>query len=493
MQKHSRKNAKASSATPLRAIFASLSIRTAAPAVAEQKYLAYTCANCSSHFAMNQLVIAGEAEGENAVSPICPDCGSDEVSASTDEEFDFEQLDDESTSAVACSTCATQLIFSDETKAGLNGAINCTVCGTANPFNDEEEEIVQDFVDTTDDEDDDGDIDLDDVELELDDDDDAFAGTDEGIEDETNPHLEGEGEPVEEATDVSLDLEGAPGTDEVQADDLEDLDLVDAIESEGDDEIAAKFLRVGDTVMAQLGTHTVGYQNREDVVASRQEVFQSPEYLQALANSVRVKGMSDTLNTFGFKRNSIKVNASRIQALSEARVAERAEAVASVQNENFVKDVQACMGIAAVGINKGFWPSEAAANPLKLSLASALTQLGIRNPTRIIDQAFASSSDAYHRLLADKANDLLKETPAVRNSLATAIAGMAYASGAIVASVDDEDEVSATAGETIATAARRPVRVAHVASETTEAPTVRSAGVHAVAESIRQQNGGRVF
>lgn len=503
MQTKSKKRAtKASSEPRLRAIFASVTPVTAAPSLEEQKYQAYTCANCSSRFAMNQLATAGEGDGVDAVHPMCPDCGSDQTEATEGDNVEF--LNDDDSAAVSCESCATQMIFSQSTMAGLHGAINCTVCASVIAFSDEGEEdnevdVIADPIDDLPDAEEDLEL-TEDEEVELDDllngDDDVFAN------EQDVDVLDGETSPDEEVEADADDIEDeAPAVDEnleIADGDLEELDLIDAAEALEEEEQVARFIRAGDRIIAMVGDISVGTKSSMDVTASMQDTFNSPRYLEALRNSATVAGMSRTLNDFGFKRTSIKVAASAMANLAETRVHERAEALASVSQTAFERDFAACAGIAGVGINKGFWPGEAAANPIKIAIANELRTAGVRNPEAVVDRAFASKGKEYLAMLFSKANELQAHPTPVRNSIATAIEGMAYSSGFKATASDVEDE-DTTPDDTVTTAnvyrsGMRPAPSAVLASdgERNQHSASLQGGVHQIAEALRAK-GGRVF
>lgn len=461
MQKQSKPAKAVSSDKPLRAIFASLTPLTEAPAATAQVMRGFSCGDCKATFAFNRIT-AGEGE---VIEPMCPDCGS-ENTAEFEGDTSFETLTEANAVNVTCHACATQHVFSTTTQAGLDNAINCAVCGTTIEYLDEEgeddgmdvdinedpllNEAVEDDFEVGDDED----ID---VGIDPDDDGDAFAAEQ---EDES-------GDTLNNAPDDTVEAGGCGTSDDPEqataGDGEEDLDLVDAIEDDSSEEYAtqASFARIGDRIVAFLGDVSVGVLHRKDILASRQEAFDTAAYLNALSSSYSTAGMSNTLTDFGFKRTSVKVSASHAQKLSTARVEAMAEAKVGAIDTRIRKDTTAAMAIAAVGINKGFWNEEAAANPLKVALLREFTQAGFKGAEKIIDRAFAASSDSYFKLVATKAGEIMQMDPVVANSLMTAIASMRYSSGFVTASDEgvgvEDDAEEATS---VVAAARNGIRPA---------------------------------
>jgi len=107
----------------------------------------------------------------------------------------------------------------------------------------------------------------------------------------------------------------------------------------------------------------------------------------------------------------------------EAEVATAKEALAA-QQKVFSERFMAALATAAIGINRGFFTG--LENPVKATLWNTLASAGIKNPEIIIDAAFKSSADTYHKVLFAKANDIMSNPLAVQESLSQAILGTTY-------------------------------------------------------------------
>lgn len=525
--KKQKGKAKATAAAPqkLRAIFASVSAMDAAPSEDLQKYTAYTCANCSTSFAFNTL--AGE-DGES-VNPFCVDCGSQDTASV--EACTAEVLTDADSISTECGNCKTTMAFSTATQATLNGSINCVACGSDNEFLEDKQEDASGGLPVEDD------VDLDDVnesaagaEDEDEDEDDGDTSEDDDIFG-TSPDEDGDGIPddEEEASEDDEDGDDAGEDDEEEAahqdatgesdggtladptagdndkgdnkpgneiasdEETDELSLVDAVDSDPETAKAnVTFARVGNTIHAFVGDVAVASQKSIDVPAQRQAIFASDNYITALANNCNVAGLNATLNDFGFKHTSIKVNASKIGALSEDRVSERAKVIASANTTMHTKELASCMGIAAIGITKGFWPGKQNRNPVRDTMVATLKDIGVRNPERIVDRAFAASGDDYNITLIAKAEELLQMPVDARNAIADAVQGISYA-GFQDDDEDEDDSSDSSDPASVARAAvRSPVRRAHasaVATASVENADTQVKGVGQVVRNLLDRHG----
>jgi hypothetical protein len=451
---------------PIFAIFASVQEVTSV----DKKALAapmqvFTCASCSENWALNPQVANVDGE-EKKIEPFCPNCGSDESELVQDPQGSVENLSEAATLAsVLCEGCDTTLILASAQKT-LKGVIACPNCNTISTFADAEEvpkqEEPQDVVPVeAADEDDssnadpaadpDAEVDPNAEEVEASDDDDSDEEDEEDADEDDDTSDAGD---VEASDQVENPQDAVPDNEDEDSEEVkaekapeyegkahdegvsrEELPVLSFVQDTG----AIEFFRVGDKVLAAVNDITVAYQSKAHLVEARHELFDSPTYMKALGTSTRSLGLARTLEDFGFKKLTLSgVNKEIAKASSEKRIQTVANNIASEKTEVMAKELNNCLGIASVALNKGFYSGRG--NPTKEALASELRNAGVRNPERMIDKAFASTADRYSSELLTLAWELLKTPVEARNQIAASVRDMSYRSGFHMASDDDEAE-----------------------------------------------------
>jgi len=157
-------------------------------------------------------------------------------------------------------------------------------------------------------------------------------------------------------------------------------------------------------------------QPKPDEVA---ELFASDEYGQNVASAMVQCGAEEVLTQVKAKlfANKIQESALAAQMTEKAKTelqAQHKAALASLQAE-----FKSCIAVVLAGMNKNFWQD--ADNPLKASLYNRLTDLGVSDPSSVIEAAFAEAADGYFDVVLSKAVDFMGKNPEAREEIAKAI------------------------------------------------------------------------
>ena len=323
-----------------------------------------------------------------------------------------------------------------------------------------------------DDEDEDDDIEeIDDEEEDEDEDDEEEDDSDEDDEDDSD---EDEDDSDDEDDDTSLTLsvssvqasKRARNRQEAVASNVEQEEVMTAV--------AASYLAVaGDLDATKLdvayaanlqGENTwLAFYNGVPVakaVASTTkhgEIFNSEVFGRAFKAQANEHGVQAALTQMGFEeiRPEIQVG-DYVKAEIDSQVAARTqEVVASAERDKqeLTDRFSAAMALAATGLTKGFFKGKV--NPIKQSLVESLSSVGIDNAEALVNNAFASKSNEYHKVLLAQASNIMSYGLEVQNQIAEAIASVndveeAHASSAPVTlgrpvQVEKEKPVEATA------------------------------------------------
>lgn len=159
-------------------------------------------------------------------------------------------------------------------------------------------------------------------------------------------------------------------------------------------------------------------------VGDKASIFATDNFRKGTETLMSQIGVAEGLTTMGFQSLKVRMPVKNIVAnrVAEATAAvkqESAQQVASIR-----EDLRAAISTAAVGINKGFFAD--LANPMKAELFDVLSSVGVQNAEVLIDNAFGSSADDYHKVLLAKAFDLLKKPVDARNEISQAVATASY-------------------------------------------------------------------
>lgn len=217
-----------------------------------------------------------------------------------------------------------------------------------------------------------------------------------------------------DGTDNSVNRDAYPASEHPA------VSLLDIVRTSGEGEKPIRFGRVESTILAYVGNHTVAALEKEAVNAQYQPHFDRQEYLQAIANSVQIAGLDQTLSDFGFKMLMVKANNEAIAALNTDRIETAAAEMAAGREEASIKEIQNTMAVALAGFNKDFWNES---NPLRVELCQTLEGAGLHTAAKVVNQAIASASDAYAELVLAKTFELLSMPVEARNAIASTIMG----------------------------------------------------------------------
>jgi hypothetical protein len=168
------------------------------------------------------------------------------------------------------------------------------------------------------------------------------------------------------------------------------------------------------------------------------DMFHQPVFCTAIQAAVTKMGAKAALATFKFRPVAIYVKATKqVSSLAKKMMAKELSLMKKEKaalTDTFVQ----CLSIAASGFNKGVFRDKAG-HPIKAAMYEQLTSLGVRPSAKVVDMVFASSGDAYNKMLIEKAIDLMAKPKAVRQSLAETIDENNYLPTP-TDGVDDENE-----------------------------------------------------
>ena len=306
---------------------------------------------------------------------------------------------------------------------------------------DEDFEIGDAFEDDDDDEvnslDDEGDAfdDEDDIEIgdafEEDEDDPSDEGTDlDDDDDEDGDSFDEELETSDEDQDGDfyVDSEGTVNIDLVDGAELEDGDVCDV-------EYSAS-MGGSKRWLVTVNSMPVAYAT-EDTVGKNKGIFHTRPFGKIVKTVLASSGLSG-VKELGFQPIVVAApvrglidNAVRAEVAStENRVAKQLKTMAS--------DFSVSLGVAAAGINRGFF--NGVVNPLKLRMWEELSAMKIPQPHRLIDRVFKETAEEYSRILIETAMDFQLKPKDVKVELSRAIAGSNYLT---VADSDVEEDEKA--------------------------------------------------
>lgn len=225
--------------------------------------------------------------------------------------------------------------------------------------------------------------------------------TDDAVEeqlDEGSEALAFEEEPVDDAVAL-LDA------DQVADDDLDEVAYA----------VTANALHVirSNRIIASMGPSLARKVGMSDIYLSQQ-------FQDAVHASLEKKGLRKGLVQAGFALAKVKLAAS--SAATRKLVSAKVEAQVATKIESMNRQSAAmehAMAIAAVGINRRFFKE--ATNPLRASLESELTRVGVRGANRLLTASFAEHGVAYAKSIVLLAQKLAAMPEEVRNQYADAL------------------------------------------------------------------------
>jgi len=453
-------------------IAAVLATRGAKDKLPNVEMAAYSCGGCKHTFAVQASL----------AQPFCISCGAGELKRVTSGLGKIQALSkvaDKDLMSVVCASCNAHNAMSVSLARTLDGRMNCVTCGTAISFpvdddneNDNQGDDETAFTTGTGPESSDKHM----PESYMDDDE-ALSSTEYGDGDEGDEDGDEDGdgedddttsgsqvsytdwdeptaEPMATAADGDDDADDDAdfGGDDIGDDDDSALSD-DESEDEGDGQTETiatlytirnpKKARVlfasisPNVVVAFANGIQVGHLRKRKETAG---VFGNTSFMQSLEVSVARHGLKKTLSQYGFELTKVRVN--RGEAIRQQVAAGLAEEGKKMRKnfEQSSKVFQQCMAIAASGMTRDVFADKG--NPLKSSLFDALSGLGVRNPSRVIQAAFSEAGDEYHKVLLEIATDLMQKPEDVRNQLAKSLCDLKPLVGD-----DEQDSIASNDGD----------------------------------------------
>lgn len=207
-------------------------------------------------------------------------------------------------------------------------------------------------------------------------------------------------------------------TSETEDDVMDVVDVDDMPEEVEEEEIdvavveAGLLVLRGDRVIAKMTKAEAEEEGIEDE-------YQSEEFASVVASVCATKGLRRGLSELGFQMATVNLGASHVvKAQVEARARETTKKLeASLKDQS--KSLEACLALAAVGINKGFWKD--VQNPLRAAVEASLLHAGVQNPKTVASRLFAASGVDYAKAMVTVAQRLAAMPEATRNTLAEAL------------------------------------------------------------------------
>lgn len=154
------------------------------------------------------------------------------------------------------------------------------------------------------------------------------------------------------------------------------------------------------------------------------DIFEDAAFGQAVIAGARHVGVVATLNEMGFKGIAHEISLNSV--VTDRVNAQVAEAKAGLERDRaeHAERLMAALATAAIGINRGFFQDTN--NPVKAALWNAMSSAGVKNAEVLIDNAFRTSNDDYHRTLFAKASEIIGQPLEVQESLSKAVLGTNY-------------------------------------------------------------------
>ena len=242
----------------------------------------------------------------------------------------------------------------------------------------------------------------------------------------------------EDDEDSGEDFDGESDSDDEDFGDEED----DSADSESQDVAFVDYLPAGVTAdeldvsysssirgksawTAYVGGRPVAMATLDSVSAESKQIFDSSNFGKATLVSASHAGVATGLKNMGFEPIVATIEVDDfVKKQVEAGIAEVQQSVSASQ-ASFEAEFMAALSTAAIGINRGFFKGE---NALKGAFWQSLSSMGVKDPEVLIDSIFSASSDAYHKALFTKAQELMGKSLEVRNEIARAVMDTRYQS-----------------------------------------------------------------
>lgn len=475
------------------------------------KYSPYTGEAANAVEEAPEFSAEASAEGEfNAHWYVCAsdECGKHVIASSE--------------STVFCPVCASGVIEPEEEESAEASAEEeedetSTASddheGQEATAGDDEDDLDDEDYDEDDEDEEDEDEDEEDDEEEDDedsdfDDDNSMSVSSVTIEDEEDGEATAGSESEEESGDETSEAsdEGAEEEETAQASEGEEAEQESTASSSNEDhqvesiqtnllslasasgELSSEHLEVA--CAGEIGGNTtwVAFYNAQPVATASSEttnvsadLFSGPSFRNLVHASAKENGVQAAFDELGFKPIEASVD---VESYVQSEVESRAESLSADARDNFEnmrKDYasrfEAALATAADGINKNFFRD--VKNPVKGALVSALASAGIRNPEKLVAQAFAKHNEQYLKGLVGKTGEIMANDLAVQNQLTEAIAGMSDETAVTASAAPDE---SLSIGRPVQTAREEVQHTEH--QETTASASPKTPDINAVLATL---------
>jgi hypothetical protein len=287
-----------------------------------------------------------------------------------------------------------------------------------------------------------------DLEVEEDDEGGDDLGEDEDLEDEEADLEDEDGDALEDEEAV-LEDEDEDGDFYIDDEGSVNIDMVDGAEVEEGDECDVEYsasMNGNKRWIASVNGMPVAIATVA-TSGTNKDIFHTEKF-GTVAKAVIEKSGIAGLKGIGF--TSIVV-AAPVRGLIQASVSaelSKTESVVAKQLKTLASDYQTAMGMAAAGINRGFFGD--VVNPLKVRMWEELSSLGIPQPHRVIDRVFKETAEDFCRVLIEKASELQAKPEAVRAELSKAIIGSNYLAIAEDEELEDIEDDADDLGDAMA-------------------------------------------
>lgn len=280
------------------------------------------------------------------------------------------------------------------------------------------------------DDDEDDDFDLDDDEEDEDEDDtDEYGLSDDEDDDDDDD---------DEDDDEDYGLDEDDDEDEFVSESSVDLSLMTALSRSIGAPLDPKLVMLsyvgdigkGDSWAAFYNQMPIAIANVHNVNETVRTIFGTEKFKLAALASTNEHGVEEGLTAIGFEPINPDLNipaivtatvAEEAQAKVDAAIAESATQVAQL-SERF----GAALATAAMGINRNV--IKGASNPIRDNLIASLSAAGLGNAAQLVNNAFASHSDSYSKILIAQASNIAAKPLEIQNSLAETIGNINFSS-----------------------------------------------------------------
>ncbi len=320
-------------------------------------------------------------------------------------------------------TVATEAVAAESTSSRASKMAMEDMTDGDSDMDDEDDEMAEDsddsdLEDDSDDEDSDTDDDSDDEDSDTDDDSDDEDSDDEDDEDMDESDMLKKTSKSTVATPIATPVP----TEEITLDMMDQVTVDSSADNLSLSYVSGMQNGKAAWVAFQNGT-PVAYAT-EASVGQNADIFTDHAFANAVIAGSRKNGVKNSLTQMGFVAYEVKASVQAEVAKQVAAQVEVArgelEATAKSRDDRFM----AALATAAIGINRGFYANTV--NPIKAQFFDTLSSVGITDAEILIDNVFQSTSDSYHKLLLERAQDILSKTPETQEELAQSILSMNF-------------------------------------------------------------------